>query len=325
MAAQVDARLYEAIRTLARSSTGPAHGVVAAGGKRLRPALTFAMSAPAARADDFQDVLACAAAVEALHSATLVHDDLIDNSAVRRGQPTVQARHGSAAAVVTGDLLIAVAFSLVSGRADHATAILAQALADLCRGETLEDQLRFDPDVSVDQWLQVVECKAGSLTRAACMLGAEAAHQDREFIAAAAEFGMEFGICLQLVDDLLDVVCNPELAGKPTGADFAAGTVTMPAIFALQAYPELSELLSPGLDEVGRRRAMSLLRSPQVVEPATAAAFEHAGLARQALLTVADRHPSLPSCAEWPLQFVQAQLKDTAVRDVVSAISIARG
>jgi octaprenyl-diphosphate synthase len=323
VSAQVDVRLGNAVRALTASSVGAADHAVATGGKRLRPALTLAMTAAVSGANA-DAAIACAAAVEALHSATLVHDDLIDDSAIRRGQPSVHARAGLAAAVITGDLLIAVAFSLVSGRTANATSILAQALADLCRGESLEDDLRFDPTVTLDQWLQVVQCKTGSLTRAACMLGAEVAEEDQDFLAAAAEFGMEFGVCLQLVDDLLDVVSSTELAGKPVGADFASGTVTMPAIFALQAHPELGELLRPGLDEVGSRRAMSLLRSPQAVEPAAQAAIEHAGLARQALLMVADRYPSFYSFADWPLHFVRAQLDrkaEPAAREILAAIA----
>jgi geranylgeranyl pyrophosphate synthase len=281
--------------------------VLEAGGKQLRPALTLNL-ATALSNGSAGAALQLAAAIELLHCATLIHDDLIDGSELRRGVPAVSALEGTATAVVAGDLLIAAAALLAGRVSQQAGLVVARTLVELCRGEALEEQLRFDPAPGWHQLHDILRLKTGSLLRAACLLGAQAAAAGPEVEAAAAEFGMEFGVSLQLLDDLLDVVSTPTLAGKPVGADFIAGTVTLPASLAMQVHPELSTLLGTGSSEATRARILALLRSPEAVRPTVGAALEHAHAARRALSAVAGSNPALHRVAQWPLRYLRFQL-----------------
>jgi len=297
--------MSDTVAALAGPLTVPVQRMVGAGGKRLRPALTMAVAAlwgPSCGSD----ALTLAAAVELMHCATLVHDDLIDGAQLRRGVPAISAREGVPAAVVSGDLLIAAASVLACGVSQSAGMVLAATLADLCRGEALEELLRYDPAASIGQLTDVVAAKTGALIRAACLLGALCGGPGPA--PAVAEFGLQFGISLQLVDDVLDVVSSPALLGKPAGADFAAGIMTLPAAFALRAHPELRGLLRPDLSPADRDSALAMLRTRTAIGPAVAAALGHARAAQAALLTVTGADRGVEDLAQWPERYLQAQL-----------------
>ncbi|MEO9221432.1 MAG: polyprenyl synthetase family protein [Mycobacteriaceae bacterium] len=308
-AARLDTVMDRAVADLAGPLTPQLRRILGAGGQRLRPALTLAVSQLGRSSGPDAGALERAAAVELLHCATLVHDDLIDGADVRRGTPTVNAAEGLGAAVLSGDLLIAAAY-LVAGRAgDGAGTVIARTLASLCRGEALEALGQFDAAVGVPHCLEVIRLKTGSLLAAACLLGAQAADLDSAATSALAKFGMHFGISLQLLDDVIDVVSTPLLAGKPVGVDFSTGTVTVPAALALTEFPELGSLLRPGLDDLSRRRALALLRTPSAVRSAVAMAAEHAEAAGSALRRVDLGDPALEELADWPVLFLQSQLR----------------
>lgn len=299
--------MRDAVTALAGPLNPPAQRVVAAGGKRLRPALTMTIAARLAPAGRDGDALTLAAAVELLHCATLVHDDLIDGAQLRRGVSTVSGAEGDAIAVVTGDLLIAAASWLACGVSARAGVVLARTLADLCRGQALEEGLRYNAAVTRPQLVDVAAAKTGALIRGACLFGALA--DGGEPAPAIAEFGTQFGISLQLVDDVLDVVSSPSLAGKPVGTDFASGTMTLPAAFALRAHAELAALLRADLTSAERSRALSLLRSREAIAPCVALAVEHARAAQEALRAAAERDPAMMRLAGWPLRYLRAQLQ----------------
>ncbi len=298
----------------------PLSRIVSAGGKRLRAALTLTVARvlapdsgspwePGAQPDaaagpaGWQSrALELAAAAELLHAATLVHDDLIDDAPLRRGVPTIHAREGGPAAVIGGDLLIAAASMLASGVSQRAGQVLAETLLQLCRGEALEGSLRFNPAAGPEELLEVVTLKTGSLMRAACLLGAEAAGAGPSASESLGRFGMEFGIVLQLVDDLLDIVSTPELAGKPVGVNFPAGVPTLPAAFAMQLRPELRGMFSAAPTD--RARAIALLRSPDAVRAVIDVASGHAERAAEALAPL----PAAGRLAEWPGNYLRQQL-----------------
>jgi geranylgeranyl pyrophosphate synthase len=305
--------------------SGPLSRMVEAGGKQLRPALTLTIAhltggpVAARSAEEPSQALQLAAAVELLHCATLIHDDLIDGSTLRRGVPAVSALEGTAAAVVGGDLLIAAAAMLAGRVSQQSGLVIARTLVELCRGEALEEQLRFDPAPDPERLLEIIRLKTGSLVRAACLLGAQAASAEAEFEAAAAEFGMEFGISLQLIDDLLDIVSSPLLAGKPVGADFVAGTVTMPALLAIQADAELATLLgdvSTVTTDAGRERMLALLRSPEAIRATVQTAQDHAERACRALSAVSAHDLALRRLAHWPLWYLRSQLSRKVVPEL---------
>jgi geranylgeranyl pyrophosphate synthase len=290
----------------------PLTSLVAAGGKRLRPALTIALAsllgdAALSRAAE-SDLVAAAAAVELLHTATLVHDDLIDGARWRRGRPTLSAVHGDAAAVIGGDALIGTAFAVATSVDDHAGALVAQTLLELCRGEALQEMRRFDPTAGTNDVMEVTRLKSGSLIRTACRLGAHVVTSDAAVVEAVAEFGLEFGIVLQVVDDLIDVISTPALAGKPVGADFASGVMTLPAVLALRRHPELAALVAPTADRSGRTASIQLLRSPEVVRGTVRAACDHAAAACRALAPLFGRFAGLTEAASWPKRYIDEQL-----------------
>ena len=238
-----------------------ARSMVSAGGKRLRPLLVFLASgvpvAPTAK------LIRAAVAVELIHAATLVHDDVLDGSSLRRGRPTVVASGGRLMATATGDLLFARAFAeLAAGGSAEPVRILSRAVSALAAGELMQRDDAWDVSVSVERYLERCRLKTAVLFRAACELGAEAGQRagldgDRDGDARdgdggngrraaladnLGDFGESIGLAFQLLDDILDVTGPPERTGKPRGADLLDGTVTLPLIEARERDPSLAKL-----------------------------------------------------------------------------------
>ena len=217
------------------------HGgaTIAAGGKRLRPLLVFVAAGDAAG----RGVLRAGVAVELVHSATLVHDDVLDAAELRRGRPTVVASAGRGIATATGDLLFSRAFAEITanGRADEVR-VLSAASSALARGELLQRADAFDPEVTIERYLERCEYKTARLFEGACELGALEANASAEQVAALGVFGRRIGLAFQLLDDVLDVSGPVERTGKARGTDLLDGTVTLPLILAREEDPELAEL-----------------------------------------------------------------------------------
>jgi len=218
-----------------------AGATISAGGKRLRPLLTILAAGPAAADGDEvgRRVVRAAAAVELIHSATLVHDDVLDLARLRRGRPTVFATAGRAAATQTGDLLFARAFALLTenGNAEQVRA-LSDASSALARGELLQRADAWNAAVSVERYLLRCELKTARLFEAACVLGALESG-DADAPSALREFARRIGLAFQILDDVLDVAGPAERTGKHRGTDLLDGTVTLPFIIARERDPEL--------------------------------------------------------------------------------------
>ncbi len=211
---------------------------ITAGGKRLRPLLVcLAAGVPVPESDQ---LVRAAAAVELVHSATLVHDDVIDGSSLRRGRPTVVARGGRKVATATGDLLFSRAFSeLAAGGSIDAVRVLSRASSELPQGELVQRADAWNAGVTVERYLARCRLKTGVLFRASCELGALAGAGSVESLAA---FGERIGVAFQVLDDVLDVAGPPERTGKPQGTDLLDGTVTLPLILARDRDRELARL-----------------------------------------------------------------------------------
>ncbi len=211
---------------------------ISAGGKRLRPMLVcLAAGAPPPETDG---LVRAAVAVELVHGATLVHDDVLDGSALRRGRPTVVATGGRGAATATGDLLFSRAFAeLAAGGSSDAVRVLARSTRELALGELTQREDAYRPDVTVGRYLARCRLKTAVLFRAACELGALEADGEPE---ALGGFGERIGLAFQILDDVLDVSGPPERTGKPRGTDLLDGTVTLPFILARERDPALAEL-----------------------------------------------------------------------------------
>jgi geranylgeranyl pyrophosphate synthase len=235
-------RVEDRLQALARSH-GPALGehasaTIAAGGKRLRPLLVL-VAAGTTPADE-DGLVRAAAAVELVHAASLVHDDVLDGAALRRGRPTVVAAAGRRMAVATGDLLFSRAFAelAATGRAD-AVRLLSDAASALAEGELLQRADAWDATVPRERYLRRCDLKTGRLFQAACSLGALLGGGPVQELGA---FGRRIGLAFQLLDDVLDVSGPAERTGKHRGADLLDGTVTLPLILARERDPELAEL-----------------------------------------------------------------------------------
>jgi geranylgeranyl pyrophosphate synthase len=183
-----------------------------------------------------------AVAVELVHSATLVHDDLIDGAALRRGHPTVASVGGRSAAIATGDLLFSLAFAeLARNRSITQLRALSDASSALAAGELLQREDVYAPHVSVERYLRRCELKTAALFEAACRLGAlTAARSSRRLADDLGWFARRLGLAFQMLDDVLDVSGPVERTGKPRGTDLLEGTVTLPLILARTRDPELA-------------------------------------------------------------------------------------
>jgi len=205
-----------------------------AGGKRLRPLLVFLAARPG------EAPLAAGAAVELVHMATLVHDDLIDRARYRRGRESAWASHGPEAARAAGDYLFARAFAELAATGDRAAVrSLAGATLALARGEALQRAQTHDPETSVEDYLQRCSLKTGKLFEAACLLGSGG---DKSL----GEFGLALGIAFQIADDILDCAGETIETGKIAGTDLREGTPTLPLILAAREDASVRAALAGG-------------------------------------------------------------------------------
>jgi len=235
----LDAYLEELEERL-EAAVGTHRGVVAevgaealqAGGKRLRPLLVFLAAPPGTRPN-----VAAAAAVELVHMATLVHDDLIDGAAFRRGRVSAWQAFGPAAARAAGDYLFARAFAELTATGNaHAVSTLAGAALCLARGEALQRSQTHDPDTTIDAYLERCALKTGKLFEAACLLGG----------ARLGAFGLHLGIAFQIVDDVLDCSGETIETGKVAGTDLREGTPTLPLLLAARQDAVVRRALAGG-------------------------------------------------------------------------------
>jgi geranylgeranyl pyrophosphate synthase len=267
---------------------------IAAGGKRLRPLLVCV--AAGVPAPETETLVRAAVAVELVHAATLVHDDVLDGATLRRGHPTVVAAGGRRVAVATGDLLFSRAFAeLVGGGSIDAVRVLSRASSELAAGELMQRADAWDASVSVERYLERCRLKTAVLFRAACELGALEGDGD---VVGLGAFGERIGVAFQLLDDVLDVSGPPERTGKPQGADLLDGTVTLPLILARQRNPVLASLDLRAVRTTGQAADVcDAIAATGALEATKARALEFVSAAKELL-------PSLPSRQRAALELV---------------------
>src|SRR5437660_7677955 len=228
--AEVEAGLARAVAAQPGLAQEVAGEALAAGGKRLRPLLCF-LTAPD------KPSVAAGVAVEMVHMATLVHDDLVDGARLRRGLPAAWSVYGADAAKAAGDYLFACAFSVLAETGD-ADAVATLAVASLClaRGEAMQKLQTHDPDTTIDAYLERCALKTGKLIEAACLLGG----------ARLGAFGLHLGIAFQIVDDVLDCSGETIETGKVAGTDLREGTPTLPLLLAARQDAVVRQALAGG-------------------------------------------------------------------------------
>ena len=298
------ARLEDRLATVAASHGSVlaehAGSTIAAGGKRLRPLLVFVAAGTDAPEPD--RVLRCAVAVELIHSATLVHDDVLDAAALRRGRPTVVATAGRAIATATGDLLFSRAFAeLAANRRADELRVLSGASSALAQGELLQRADAWDLSVSRERYLERCGLKTARLFEAACELGALEAGGPADVLG---RFGRRIGLAFQILDDVLDVSGPAERTGKHRGTDLLDGTVTLPLILAGERDAALRSL---------DLRAVRTPAEAEALCDAIAATGALEAARAQALVMVAAAKadlPALPATQQGALELVAGGVVD---------------
>ena len=262
--------------------------IVAAGGKRLRPMLTLAASRMCGYQGERHRALA--ACVEFIHTATLLHDDVVDESDLRRGLATANAVWGNKASVLVGDFLFARAFQLmVADGSLRVLDILSTASATIAEGEVLQLVTSNDTETSEQSYLEVIRCKTAALFAAACRIGAVVADRPRVEEEALDSFGLNLGIAFQLVDDVLDYSARQSELGKTIGDDFREGKITLPVVLAYRrGDAEERAFWRRVLEEVEQteddlRRALGLLERHGALRDTVARAGHYGAIARDAL------------------------------------------
>jgi len=270
--AEVEQRLSEEAAARDGALGEDAAATLAAGGKRLRPMLVLLCAGP----DGGEAAVRAAAAVELVHMASLVHDDVLDAAPLRRGQPTVVASAGRDRAVAAGDLLFSRAFALLAAAGDErAIALLAEASAALARGELAQREDAYDTTIEERRYLERCRLKTAKLFECACLLGCDS----REM----AEFGAAIGLAFQLLDDVLDVSGPPERTGKARGTDLLDGTVTLPLVLAAESDPALRETDLRALDPAGAEALCDRIAATGALDLVRDRALEMVADAKQGL------------------------------------------
>ncbi len=292
---RLEKRLAELARSHGAVLAEHAGSTIAAGGKRLRPLLVFVAAGPQPR--DVDGVLRAAVAVELVHSATLVHDDVLDAAPLRRGRPTVVATAGRAMATATGDLLFSRAFAeLAAGGDAESVRVLSDASSALARGELLQREDAWDATISRDRYDRRCDLKTARLFEAACKLGALGGGAGD--VEVLGRFGRSIGLAFQLLDDVLDVSGPAERTGKHRGTDLLDGTVTLPLILARERDPELASLDLRGVRTPQQaERVCDAIAATGALEAARAEALEMVEAAKAAL-------PALPEAQQGALELV---------------------
>ena len=260
--------------------------IIAAGGKRLRPALLLLM----AKAIGFEGPQRhpMAAVVEFIHTATLLHDDVVDESTLRRGRPTANQSFGNPASVLVGDFLYSRAFQMMveSGQM-RVMEVLAEATNVIAEGEVLQLMNMHDPDISVESYLRVIRYKTAKLFEASARLGAVLADASPEVEDACASYGRAMGTAFQLIDDALDYDGDSQALGKNVGDDLREGKTTLPLLIAMErSTPDQRALLRSAIEHGEQERLseiVDIVRATGALEATREAARAEVNLACQSL------------------------------------------
>jgi geranylgeranyl pyrophosphate synthase len=263
--AELEDRLEHAVGTYRGIVSEVGAEALAAGGKRMRPLLVYLSSPPGT-----EPPVEAGVAVELVHLATLMHDDLIDGARLRRGRASAWSAHGPDAARAAGDYLFARAFAELSATGDRrAVAILADATLCLARGEAMQRSQRFDPDTTIDAYLARCTLKTGKLFEAACRLAG-----------GPGAFGLALGVAFQITDDILDCSGVTIETGKIAGTDLREGTPTLPLLLAAQRDDAVRTALAGGVPLEG---ALLRVASTGAIEESREVALAYARSARACL------------------------------------------
>ena len=228
----MEQNLTRSIRSSEHALTEISSHLIRGGGKRIRPLITL-LAFKVFGGKEVGDIVDIATAIELIHTATLLHDDIIDGAEVRRGKQSAYKKFGLKATLVTGDFLFIKAFEFAGKFDDTVVQWTADACTRLTEGEMLQGFFNRNPDVTLEDYLEIVKRKTASLFQTGARVGAYLAGANPPMVERMDQYGLNLGIAFQMIDDVLDVVGHKELLGKPTGIDLRDGNPSLPIILAL--------------------------------------------------------------------------------------------
>ena len=220
--AAIDDMLVAVVKSDVKTLHDASVHILTSGGKRIRPQMAL-LAYLAAGGEEFEEVIPVASAVEMVHTATLVHDDINDHSLTRRGKATVHSVWGRTFALLTGDYLFTKVYELMAPYGAEMNVIMADACTRLVEGETLQAYAAKQGTINRETYKEIIALKTASLFEAAARMGAKLATGDEEIVNALSEYAYNLGLTFQIVDDILDVIGDPEDMGKPVGSDLIQG------------------------------------------------------------------------------------------------------
>ncbi|HYJ92868.1 MAG TPA: polyprenyl synthetase family protein [Pyrinomonadaceae bacterium] len=259
------------------------------GGKRVRPALLILANYAVGGNAKGEDVIRLATVMEMLHTATLVHDDIIDNADLRRNRPSVNARFGNQTAVLMGDWLYMSAFETsLRERSLRILDILTRLTRKMTEGELLQLTTLGRTDISEETYFDILRRKTAYLFSACCEIGAILGGATERVSPALRDYGMNLGIAFQLADDLLDFTSDEKVLGKAAGSDLTEGKITLPLILLRDSQPEVADelrkvMLDGNYGLISRENLIDLLEQGEIIETARCRAYEYAKAARKNL------------------------------------------
>ena len=280
---RVEAALLAAVRTRDAYLTELASHLIVAGGKRLRPVMTMAAAQVGGKVKVSDDVIQGAIACELVHLGSLYHDDVMDESTMRRGVDTVNAKWGNLQAIVAGDFLLARASGIAASLGNEIAGLLARTIAQLCEGQIEELQHTYSVARTVPSYLVSIEGKTASLFATSARIGALVAGHDADVVDALTNYGTAFGMVFQIVDDILDVIATDEELGKRAGHDMEEGVYTLPVLLTLAQQSsdsdELRSFLGKPLSQTERERALAIVRTHSGIQSAIESAKNYVFMA----------------------------------------------
>jgi geranylgeranyl pyrophosphate synthase len=265
------------------------HYLVDAGGKRLRPTFILLVHRACGGSDTtVEQAIDAAIALELIHSATLLHDDIVDAGMLRRGKPSAFARYGPSPTLIVGDYLFCRAFELCGRFEEDIVRTAAQACIQLTEGEVMEGRLRNNTAATLPDYIAVITRKTASLFSAGGRVAAQLAGAQADTVDAMRRLGNAVGLAFQMVDDILDVVGPEDKIGKPVGSDLRAGIPSLPLVLGMASNAELQRFLQRGWHGDGAtfERALEILRAPELIAQARVMAAEQVDVARALLNTL---------------------------------------
>ena len=284
---RVEARLAELMGSREPLLTDIATYLIDAGGKRVRPAVTVLIFR-ACGGRGMDAIVDVATALELIHSATLLHDDIIDNSEIRRGKDSAFRKYGLANTLVTGDFVFSRAFQLCARFEEKLIHWAAEACISLTEGEIMQGRFRNNPAVTLDAYLEIISRKTASIFQQGARTAAYLAQAPEAIVDAMAQCGFNVGMTFQLIDDLLDIAGDAHRVGKPIGIDLRDGNPSLPVVLALRKDPEVARVFEKRTPtEAEIEATLARIRAAGVLDEVKALANAYGSRARQNLQLLA--------------------------------------